>query len=113
MPIARAVSLFALAALAEIGGGYLMWRWLRVDAAWWIGVVGGIVLVAYGVIPTLQEESSFGRVYAAYGGVFVVASLLWGWWVDGHRPDRWDVVGAVIVLLGVAVIFFVPRTADT
>lgn len=109
MYVLRAVALFALAGLAEIGGGYLMWRWLRVDAAWWVGALGGVVLAGYGVIPTLQQESSFGRVYAAYGGVFVVASLLWGWFVDGKRPDRWDSLGALVVGLGVAVIFFAPR----
>jgi small multidrug resistance family-3 protein len=103
------VALFALAGLAEIGGGYLVWRWLRVDAAWWIGGLGGLVLAGYGIIPTLQHESSFGRVYAAYGGVFVVASLLWGWFVDGNRPDRWDFLGAVVVTLGVAIILFTPR----
>lgn len=107
--VVRAVGLFALAGLAEIGGGYLMWRWLREDAAIWVGVVGAIVIVLYGVIPTLQSEASFGRVYAAYGGVFVVLSLLWGWWLDGVRPDRFDVLGAVIVSVGVGVIFFAPR----
>jgi small multidrug resistance family-3 protein len=107
--VVRAVGLFALAGVAEIGGGYLMWRWLRADAAIWVGVVGAMVIVLYGVIPTLQDESSFGRVYAAYGGVFVVLSLLWGWWLDGVRPDRYDVLGAVIVSVGVGVIFFAPR----
>ena len=108
--VSRAVALFALAGLAEIGGGYLVWRWVRDGAAWWVALIGGVVLIAYGVIPTLQREDSFGRVYAAYGGVFVVLSLLWGWWLDGRRPDRWDVIGAVIVSVGVAVIFFTPRS---
>ncbi|HZR11737.1 MAG TPA: YnfA family protein [Acidimicrobiia bacterium] len=106
----RAIGLFVAAGVAEIGGGYLMWRWLRTGSAWWIGLLGGVVLVGYGVIPTLQRGGSFARVYAAYGGVFVVASLLWGWWIDGHRPDRFDWLGAAIVLIGVSVIFFVPRT---
>ncbi len=106
-----AIGLFIAAGVAEIGGGYLMWRWLRTDAAWWIGIAGGLILFAYGVIPTLQREDSFGRVYAAYGGVFVVASLLWGWWVDGHRPDHYDWIGAVVVLVGVGIIFFAPRTS--
>jgi small multidrug resistance family-3 protein len=107
--VLRAAGLFALAGLAEISGGYLIWRWLRADAVLWVGMIGAVVLVLYGVIPTLQDESSFGRVYAAYGGVFVVLSLLWGWWLDGVRPDRYDVVGAVIVSIGVGVIFFAPR----
>lgn len=109
MDIARAVSLFVVAGLAEIGGGYLVWRWLREDAALWIGVVGGAVLLAYGVIPTFQDESRFGRVYAAYGGVFVILSLLWGWWLDGDRPDRFDLLGAVVVSVGVGIMFFWPR----
>ena len=111
MDVLRAVLLFALAGLAEIGGGYLVWRWLRTDAALWVGLIGAVVLVLYGIIPTLQEEDRFGRVYAAYGGVFVVLSLLWGWWLDGTRPDRFDVLGAVVVSIGVGIIFFAPRAA--
>jgi small multidrug resistance family-3 protein len=110
MEISRAVALFALAGLAEIGGGYLMWRWLREGAVLWMGLIGALVLVSYGVIPTLQHEERFGRVYAAYGGVFVILSLLWGWWLDGARPDRFDLLGAVIVSIGVGVIFFAPRS---
>jgi small multidrug resistance family-3 protein len=108
---ARAILLFALAGLAEIGDGYLMWRWLREDAALWVGLVGALVIVLYGVIPTFQAGAGFGRVYAAYGGVFVVMSLLWGWWLDGARPDRYDLIAAVIVSVGVGVIFFAPRSA--
>jgi small multidrug resistance family-3 protein len=107
--VARAILLFVLAGLAAIGGGYLVWRWLRESAALWVGLVGAVVLVLYGVIPTLQHEDRFGRVYAAYGGVFVVLSLLWGWWLDGQRPDRYDVLGAVVVSVGVGIIFFAPR----
>jgi small multidrug resistance family-3 protein len=105
----RAIGLFVAAGVAEIGGGYLVWSWLREGRAWWLGLLGALVLVAYGVIPTLQRHADFGRVYAAYGGVFVVMSLLWGWGVDGARPDRYDWLGAVIVSAGVAVIFFAPR----
>jgi small multidrug resistance family-3 protein len=110
--VLRAVVLFVLAGLAEIGGGWLVWRWLRVGAAIWVGLAGAVVLIAYGVIPTWQREPSFGRVYAAYGGVFVVLSLLWGWWLDGVRPDRWDWLGAVVVSVGVGIIFFAPRSPD-
>ncbi len=109
MEVVRALTLFGLAGLAEIGGGYLVWRWLRAGSAWWLGLVGGLVLFLYGVLPTLQR-AHFGRVYAAYGGVFVVLSLVWGWWVDGRSPDRWDLVGAVAVSIGVGIIFFAPRT---
>ena len=109
MEVARALGLFGLAGLAEIGGGWLVWRWLREGAGWVVGIVGALVLVAYGVVPTLQREGSFGRVYAAYGGVFVVMALLWGWWLNGDRPDRWDLLGALVVSVGVGIIFFGPR----
>lgn len=101
--------LFALAGLAEIGGGWLMWQWLRVGRPWPVGLLGALVIVLYGVIPTFQADAHFGRVYAAYGGVFVVLSLLWGRLFDGLRADCWDVLGAFICLLGVGVIFFGPR----
>jgi len=109
MAIARALALFIAAGLAEIGGGYLVWRWLREGAPVLIGAVGALILVVYGIIPTLQKSHDFGRIYAAYGGVFVIASLLWGWVVDRKQPDRYDWAGAVIVAVGVAVIFFPPR----
>ena len=107
-PLARSVALFLLAGLMEIGGGYLVWLWLREGRAVVLGALGGLLLFLYGVVPTLQP-APFGRVYAAYGGVFVVLSILWGWWVDGHRPDRPEVVGAVLCLAGVAVIMYWPR----
>ena len=108
MTVARSIGLFIAAGLAEIGGGYLIWRWLREGAPLILGVLGGVILVIYGVIPTLQR-STFGRVYAAYGGVFVIMSLLWGWGLDGHRRDRFDWIGAGIVAVGVGFIFFAPR----
>ncbi len=108
--IARSLLLFALAGLCEIGGGYLVWLWLREGRAFWLGAIGGLVLFLYGVLPTLQPtEATFGRVYAAYGGVFVALSLLWGWRVDGVRPDRYDLLGGAIALVGVAVIMYWPR----
>jgi small multidrug resistance family-3 protein len=109
MAITRSIALFIAAGLAEIGGGYLVWRWLREGAPVIVGVLGALILVVYGIIPTLQRSNDFGRIYAAYGGVFVVAALLWGWGIDGKQPDRYDWTGAVIVLVGVAVIFFAPR----
>jgi small multidrug resistance family-3 protein len=108
--MARSMMLFALAGLCEIGGGYLVWLWLREERTVWLGALGGLVLFGYGVLPTLQpNEADFGRVYAAYGGVFVALSLLWGWWVDGTRPDRFDMIGATIALIGVGVIMYAPR----
>ena len=107
--IIRAVVLFAVAGLAEIGGGWLVWQWLRESRPWPWGLVGALVLVLYGVIPTLQSDPNFGRVYAAYGAVFIVLSLLWGRLFDGFEADRWDVLGALICLIGVLIIIFGPR----
>ena len=97
------------AGLCEIGGGYLVWLWLRGGKSPWLALPAAGVLFLYGVIPTFQN-AEFGRVYAAYGGVFVVLSILWGWGIDGLRPDRYDILGAVIVLIGVMVIFYAPRS---
>jgi small multidrug resistance family-3 protein len=105
----RTVVRFALAGLAEIGGGWLMWQWLRIGRPWPLGVLGAAILVLYGVIPTWQTEAHFGRVYAAYGGVFVVLSLVWGRLVDGFAADRWDLLGALVCLAGVGLIVFGPR----
>ena len=109
MDLLRAAALFLVAGVAEIGGGYLMWQWLREGKAWWLGVAGGIVLVLYGVIPTMQSESSFGRVYAAYGGIFIVLSLFWSAVADGWRPDRYDIIGALVALAGAAIILWGRR----
>lgn len=108
--VVKAIGLFALAGLAEIGGGWLMWQWLREERPWPLGLIGALVIVSYGFIPTLQDEAHFGRVYAAYGGVFIFLSLGWAAVFDGFRPDRWDVLGAVMALGGVGVIFFAPRS---
>lgn len=109
MTILKSIFFFILAGLLEIGGGYLMWLWLREKWAWWIGAAGALILVLYGIVPTFQT-ASFGRVYAAYGGVFIVLSILWGWWIDGQRPDQWDITGAVICAVGVMIIMYAPRS---
>lgn len=109
MPIARSLALFALAALAEIGGAWLIWQGVREERGIaWIGA-GVAALGAYGFVATLQDEANFGRILAAYGGIFVAGSLAWGVVVDGFRPDRFDLFGAVICLVGVAVIMYAPR----
>ncbi|PZM77150.1 MAG: YnfA family protein [Candidatus Melainabacteria bacterium] len=108
MDIAKSALVFVLAGLCEIGGGYLMWLWLRAGKSIWLGVIGAVILVLYGVIPTLQP-ANFGRVYAAYGGVFIVMSLIWGWQIDKTLPDKFDCLGAIIALIGVAVIYYGPR----
>jgi small multidrug resistance family-3 protein len=109
MVVARSLALFALAAVAEIGGAWLVWQGLRDDRGWAWVVLGGLALTTYGLVATLQPEAAFGRVFAAYGGVFIVGSILWGMAFEGFRPDRWDVVGAAVCLVGMAVIMFAPR----
>jgi small multidrug resistance family-3 protein len=109
--IAKTAVLFVLAALAEIGGAWLVWQAVREGKDWWWAGLGVIALGVYGFVATLQPDAHFGRILAAYGGVFVAGSLAWGMIFDGFRPDRWDVVGSVICLLGVAVIMFAPRNA--
>ncbi len=109
MQVAKSLFYFLLAGLLEIGGGYLMWLWLRERRAWWVGLIGAFVLVGYGIIPTLQP-ANFGRVYAAYGGVFIVLSLLWGWRVDKVVPDRFDIIGGLVALVGVLIIMYAPRS---
>jgi small multidrug resistance family-3 protein len=106
--IALSVFLFFLAGLCEIGGGWLVWQWMREGRGFTWGLVGGVVLVIYGIVPTFQS-AHFGRVYAAYGGVFILLSLLWGWLLDGNVPDRFDMMGAAIALVGVSVIMYWPR----
>jgi small multidrug resistance family-3 protein len=105
----KAIFLFILAGLAEIGGGYLIWQWLREGASSWLGLLGGIALVLYGIIATWQSFPDFGRVYAAYGGIFIVLSLFWGWWVDKKMPDIYDWIGGLVCLIGVAVMLW-PRS---
>jgi len=109
MQVIESVFYFILAGLCEIGGGYLVWQWLREGASIWFAVLGAIILVLYGVIPTLQP-ANFGRVYAAYGGVFIVMAIIWGWQIDKITPDRFDIIGGIIALIGVFVIMYWPRT---
>jgi len=104
----KSISYFVLAGLFEIGGGYLVWLWLREGKPIWYAVTGGIILFFYGVIPTLQP-SNFGRVYAAYGGVFIILSILWGWRIDKVVPDRFDIIGGLVALVGVSIIMYWPR----
>src|SRR5262249_30049331 len=108
-PVVRSVVLFFFAGICEVGGGWLVWKWLRDHKPLWWGVLGALFLVSYGMIPTLQA-SHFGRIYAAYGGFFIVLSLLWGWGLDGNRPDRADAAGELIALVGVCVMMYWPRS---
>ena len=109
MTVARSLLLFVLAALLEIGGAWLVWQGIREHKGWiWVGL-GVISLGLYGLVATMQPDANFGRILAAYGGIFVAGSLAWGWFVDGFQPDRFDYAGSAICLVGVAVIMYAPR----
>ena len=110
MIIARSVLLFVLAAFAEIGGAWLIWQGVREHRGLLFIGAGVVALGVYGFVATLQPDANFGRILAAYGGVFVAGSLAWGMVVDKFRPDRWDMIGAVVCLIGVAVIMYGPRS---
>lgn len=107
--VGKSVALFVAAALAEIGGAYLIWIAIRDGRGLLVGVLGGLSLVLYGVVAAYQPDNEFGRVLAAYGGVFIVGSMAWGMAVDSFRPDRYDLGGALICLVGVGVIMYAPR----
>ena len=108
MLLIKSIILFILAGLCEIGGGYLVWLWLREGKSMWVGLLGGITLVFYGVSPAIHP-ARFGRVCAAYGGVFVIMSSLWGWKIDKINPDKYDIIGGIICLIGVFIIMYWPR----
>jgi small multidrug resistance family-3 protein len=107
--VLRSVALFLLAALAEIGGAWLVWQGVREQRGpLWV-IAGALALGTYGFVATLQPDAHFGRILAAYGGVFVAGSLVWGMIVDGFRPDRFDYLGAAACLVGVVLIMYTPR----
>ena len=108
MTVFKSLIYFVAAGLCEIGGGYLVWLWLREHKTAWYAVGGAVLLVLYGIVPTLQP-ANFGRVYAAYGGVFIVLSILWGWRIDKIMPDRFDIIGGAVALAGVFIIMYWPR----
>ena len=102
---------FAAAALAEIAGCFAFWAWLRLDRSpWWL-VPGMASLALFAFLLTVVESGAAGRAYAAYGGIYVVAAILWLWGFEGHRPDRWDIAGGLVCVLGSALILFGPRGA--
>ena len=111
MSVAKSIALFVLAAVAEIGGAWLVWQGGREHRGLKWGGVGIVALAAYGFVATLQPDAHFGRILAAYGGVFVAGSLAWGMALDGFRPDRWDLTGAAICMVGVGLIMYAPRRA--
>ncbi len=109
MLVLGSIALFLVAALAEIGGAWLVWEAVREGRGALYAVAGVLALGAYGFVATLQPDPHFGRILAAYGGVFVAGSLAWGVAFEGFRPDRYDLIGAGMCLLGVAVIMYAPR----
>jgi len=108
MAVLKSISIFILAGFCEIGGGYLVWLWLKEGKPIWFGLLGGLILALYGVVATLQT-SNFARVYATYGGFFIVMSLLWAYKMDNFIPDRYDILGAIVALAGVGIIYYAPR----
>lgn len=105
----RSILYFILAGICEIGGGYLIWLCLKDYKSPLYFMGGAVILILYGMVPTLQPQTSFGKVYAAYGGIFIVLSLLWGWLIDGMRPDAFDIAGGIVSLIGVYIIMYAPR----
>ena len=107
----RSVALYVAAAVAEIGGCYAFWAWLRLDkpAVW--AVAGVAALVAFAWLLTLVEVEHAGRAYAVYGGIYIAATLVWLRVVEGFAPDRWDLIGGAVALLGAAIILWGPRDA--
>lgn len=108
MLVLKTILIFIFAGICEIGGGYLMWLSIREGKPMWYGVLGGAVLVLYGAVVTLQT-ANFAKVYATYGGLFIVMSLLWAFVFDKYIPTRYDIVGAVVVLVGVCIIYYSPK----
>jgi small multidrug resistance family-3 protein len=106
---AKSIALFVAAAIAEIGGAYLMWQAVKEGRGILFAAAGAAALAGYGAVAALQPDANFGRVLAAYGGVFIVGSLVWGMIFDGFHPDRYDVAGAIACLIGIAVIMYAPR----
>lgn len=102
------LGLFFLAAILEIGGGYLVWQWIREHRTIILGISGGIILFIYGIIPTFQP-SHFGRVYAAYGGIFIISSIIWGFLIERKKPDRYEIIGSIVSVSGALIIFYSPR----
>jgi len=110
MEMIKSIFYFVLAGIFEIGGGYLVWIWLREGKSMIYAVTGAVALILYGVIPTLQpSNANFGRVYATYGGIFIILSILWGWKIDNIIPDKFDLIGGTIAVIGAAIIIYAPR----
>ncbi len=104
----KSLILFILTALFEVGGGFLIWLWIKEHKPLYFGIIGMTALILYGILATLQNNE-FGRIYAAYGGIFIVFSILWAMGFDGFKPDKWDMMGVGLILLGIFMIMYIPR----
>jgi small multidrug resistance family-3 protein len=104
----KSIGFFITAGFCEIGGGYLVWLWLKEGKPLYYGIIGFIILALYGVVATFQD-SNFARAYATYGGVFIIMALIWAWKMDNFKPDKFDIIGAVVALIGVSIIMYAPR----
>ena len=104
MSMIKSILIFVLAGLCEIGGGYLIWLWLKENKPWWYALIGAFILILYGVVATLQP-ANFARTYATYGGFFIVMSILWAMKFDNYVPDKYDIIGAIVALIGVFIIW--------
>ena len=105
LPVLKSIAVFLLAGLCEIGGGYLIWLWLKDGKPVWYGIAGAGILALYGIVATWQT-ASFAKVYAAYGGLFIVMSLLWAMKFDNYSPDKYDIIGGLVALLGACIIYY-------
>ena len=108
MLVLKTIIIFIIAGICEIGGGYLIWQSLREGKPMWYGVLGGAILVLYGIVATFQMEN-FAKVYATYGGIFIILSLVWAFFFDKYVPTRYDIIGAAIVLIGAGIVYYGPR----
>jgi len=106
--ILKTILTFILAGFCEIGGGYLVWLWIKEDKPIWYGLIGGCILFLYGIVAAMQP-AGFARTYATYGGFFIALSLLWAWKMDNYVPDKYDIIGASIALIGVCIMYYSPR----
>ena len=102
------ILIFITAGLSEVGGGFLIWSWLRENNSYWNGIVGVLLLVLYGFLACVQPHT-FGKVYVAYGGFFILVSFLWGWFIDGTKPDIYDIIGLGIIMIGIYLVMYYPR----